>query len=157
MLVGSRLAADSSLAIVIAGDFNENPDEFERVGRAYPTALMAPDAGPGAWLLISGNREALGSSADSALVAPAPILYCPWDEAGGYSYRYQGERERIDQILLSPGLVSNGACPLSFQAFSAEPPEFVIDAEGTPTGWNTRSGSGYSDHLPIRVRLDIKP
>ncbi len=157
MLVGTRLADDPSLAVVIAGDFNENPDEFERVGRAYPTALMAPDAGPGPWLLISGNREIFGTGNDSALVAPAPVLYCPWEDGGGYSYRYQGECERIDQLLLSPGLVSGDDCPLGFQAFSAEPPEFAVDAEGNPLGWNARSGSGYSDHLPIRILLGIKP
>ena len=157
MLVGSRLAADPSLAVVVAGDFNENPDEFDRVGRAYPTALMAPDAGPGPWLLITGDRGSFEAGGDSALVASAPVLYCPWDEGGGYSYRYQGECERIDQLLLSPGLVSERGCPLGFQAFSAEPPEFAIDAEGNPLGWNARSGSGYSDHLPIRVQLEIKP
>jgi endonuclease/exonuclease/phosphatase family metal-dependent hydrolase len=160
MLVGTRLADDPSLAVVIAGDFNENPDEFERIGRAYPTALMAPDAGPGPWLLISGDRGSFGTGsavADSALVARAPVLYCPWEEGGGYSYRYRGECERIDQLLLSPGLVSDGGCPLGFQAFSAEPPEFAIDADGNPLGWNARSGSGYSDHLPIRVRLTLLP
>lgn len=157
MLVGSRLAADPLLAVVVAGDFNENPDEFERVGRAYPTALMAPDAGPGQWLLISGDRELFGTVADSALVAPAPVLYCPWEEGGGYSYRYQGECEQIDQLLLSPGLVAGGGCPLVFQVFSAEPPEFAVDADGNPLGWNARMGSGYSDHLPIRVLLAFVP
>ncbi len=169
MLIGQRLAADPSLALIMAGDFNENPDEFERVGQAYPTALMAPDAGPGAWLLISGDRDAVASSAgsmsatgtavpgNSALVASSPVLYCPWEEGGGYSYRYQGECERIDQLLLSPGLMAGGDCLLAFASFSAEPPEFAVDAEGNPLGWNARSGSGYSDHLPIRIRLDIKP
>lgn len=157
ILVGSRLAADPSLAVIVAGDFNENPDEFERVGRAYPTALMAPDAGPGPWLLIAGDRGACNAGGDSALVAPAPVLYCPWEEGGGYSYRFQGERERIDQMLLSPGLVSDGGCPFAFQSFGAEPPEFAIDAEGNPLGWNARSGSGYSDHLPVRIRLALVP
>lgn len=164
MLIGTRLATDPSLALVVAGDFNENPDEFGRVGQAYPTALMAPDAGPGPWLLISSDREAVASSstsavlpADSALVESSPVLYCPWEEGGGYSYRYQGESERIDQLLLSPGLMAGGDCPLAFASFSAKPPEFAVDTEGNPLGWNTRSGSGYSDHLPIRVRLSLSP
>ncbi|GAB1456507.1 hypothetical protein MASR2M48_18150 [Spirochaetota bacterium] len=54
-----ELAGNPDLAIVVAGDFNENPDEFERVDGAYPTALMSPDAGVGPWLLISNDMEDL--------------------------------------------------------------------------------------------------
>jgi len=150
-LVAARLASAPSLAVIVAGDFNENPDEHDRVGRAYPTALMPPDSGPGSWLLIAGDK----GSATSA--GGPPVLYCPWEEAGGYSYRYRGSEERIDQLLLSAGTVAGDDCPFRFEAFSAVPPEFIVDPEGSPLGWNARTGSGYSDHLPIRVRLAFSP
>jgi len=150
-LTEARLAADPALAMILAGDFNENPDEYERVDRAYPTALMPAGSGDGDWLLIEGDRDA---------VSPGPpplVMYCPWDEAGGYSYEYRGDEERIDQLLMSPGLVSGGTCPLRFESFSADPPEFAVDASGAPIGWSARTGSGYSDHLPIRARLVFAP
>jgi len=150
-LIETRLAANPTLAIILAGDFNESPDEYERVDRAYPTALMPAEAGAGAWLLVEGDREAVPRG------APPLIMYCPWEEAGGYSYKYRGDEERIDQLLMSPGLVSRGPCPLRFESFSAEPPAFAVDGSGSPLGYNARTGSGYSDHLPIRARLVYSP
>ena len=145
----SKTAADPSLALLVMGDFNENPDEFQRVGGSYPTAMMAPDAGDGQWLTIDGDRSSV--SQGGGVFA----LFSPWDEAGGYSYRFQGETERIDHILLSPSLVSGAGCPFSFDCFSAAPPEFAVDGQGTPIRWNTGTGSGYSDHLPISARLSM--
>ncbi len=146
----SRVEADTSLALLVMGDFNENPDEFDRTGRAYPTALMPPDAGEGQWLTIAGDRSTASQGGGIF------TLFCPWDEAGGYSYRFQGVPERIDQILMSPSLVSGTLCPFTFDSFSAAPPDFAVDGQGTPIRWNTDAGSGYSDHLPIRACLSIR-
>jgi endonuclease/exonuclease/phosphatase family metal-dependent hydrolase len=149
MLVGTRLRVEPSLAVVVAGDFNENPDEFIRVGGAYPTAMMAPDA-------LVGARLNIAADAAQACIDPL-VLYCPWEDAGGYSYRYQETDERIDQLLLSPALVSGGDCPFTFTAFSSTPPEFLVDACGTPIRWSQENARGYSDHLPIRVHLAFSP
>lgn len=150
-LVGMRLTADPCCAIIVAGDCNENPDEYERVEGAYPTAFMSPDAGPGYWLLITGSKEDLRPGSEP------PILYCPWYESGGYSYRFQGNPERIDHLLLSPGLALGQRAWLTFDSFSAEPPEFLVSSSGQPLAWDTGSAKGYSDHLPIRVRLKYNP
>ncbi len=150
-IVARRLASDPCLAIIVAGDFNENPDEFERVDGAYPTALMSPEAGAGPWLLIAKNKEALQTGSEP------PVLYCPWNDEGGYSYRYQGEPERIDQLLMSSGLALGKPGSLAFESFSAEPPEFIVSDSGQPLAWDSRNGSGYSDHLPIRVHLMYLP
>ncbi len=144
-LTGARLKTEPSLAVVVAGDFNENPDEFNRVGSTYPTAMMAPDATEGARLNISGSMQ-------QARIDPL-VLYCPWEEDGGYSYRYQDTEEQIDQLLMSPALVSGGDCPFRFTAFSSAPPEFLVDDSGTPIRWSQENAKGYSDHLPIRVHL----
>lgn len=158
-LVALRLAADPALALVLAGDFNENPDEYERVERAWPTALMPAEAGAGPWLLLAdspaGASAARGTPPTPEIIQP--VLYCPWNDAGGYSYRFQGNEERIDQLLMSPSLVADGSAALRFESFSAVPPSFVIDASGTPLGYNPRLNSGYSDHLPIRMRIAVIP
>ncbi len=149
LLVSARLKEEPSLAVIVAGDFNENPDEYLRVNHAYPTALMAPDT-------VEGARLNLAYPAAHACIDPL-ALYCPWDEEGGYSYRYQETEERIDQLLMSPALVSGGDCPFTFTAFSSTPPEFLVDAYGTPLRWNQETAKGYSDHLPIRARLAFSP
>ena len=146
-VIRTRLEVDPSACIILAGDLNENPDEFWMAGNAYPTALMPLDQGLGPWLSITSQAEE--SSIDG------PVLYCPWDDFGGYSYLYEGKPERIDQLLLSPGLMGEGVPRLI--AFSAEPPAFLIGAGGKPLGWNSRLATGYSDHLPIRVTLRLLP
>jgi endonuclease/exonuclease/phosphatase family metal-dependent hydrolase len=149
-LARARLAADPALAIVVAGDLNVNPDEYERVGGAYPTALRALDAGPGDWLNISGDASALLEHDPGFL-----LFYTPWPSAEGYSYLHNGERERIDHFLLSAGALHGQA--FLFAGFSAEPPSFLVDLEGRPLGWNSRRAQGYSDHLPIRLTLALPP
>ena len=144
-VIRARLEVDPSAAVILAGDLNENPDEFAMAGGAYPTALMPAEEGPGPWLNITSSVDA--ASAD------APVMYCPWDDYGGYSYLYAGVPERIDHLLLSPGLVGEGV--LRLISFSAEPPDFLVGAMGNPLGWSSRLASGYSDHLPIRVTLRL--
>jgi len=148
-IVTERLANDPSLALLVTGDFNENPDEFQRVGKAYDTAMMPAASGGGPWLSISLNRDDCTSSGGP------PILFCPWDESGGYSYSYQGERERIDNMLLCPALLHESGSDFTFTAFSAEPPGFAVDRSGTPQRWNSDGSTGYSDHLPIRALLSF--
>ncbi len=149
-LARARLDAEPGLAIVAAGDLNENPDEYERIGGAYPTALRALEAGPGDWLSIGG--DALSVAEDAAAFVR---FYTPWPSAEGYSYLYGGLEERIDHFLLSAGAVRGGSFTLA--AFSAEPPPFLVDLEGRPLGWDSRAARGYSDHLPIRLTLSLPP
>lgn len=150
-LAAARLAESPGLALVVAGDLNTNPDEYERVGGAYPTALMRAGAGDGPWLLI-GRRDEL-----SAPGARPLVLYEPWLDAEGYSYRYDGEDERIDHLLLSPALAAGTGCAWRLEGFSAAPPDFLVSAEGAPLRWDSRTGSGYSDHLPISITLAPSP
>jgi len=150
-IITDRLREDPALALIVTGDFNENPDEYQRVGKAYVTAMMPVESGDGPWLSISMDRDEVVETAGFT------VLFCPWDEAGGYSYRYQGETERIDNMLLSPALLDGTAGSFTFKAFSAEPPEFAIDSTGTPQRWNSERSSGYSDHLPVRALLAFSP
>ncbi len=146
-----RIAQNPHLALVIAGDFNENPDEYDRVEGAYPTALMLPEAGPGPWLLVSGNMEDMGGACKPL------VFYEPWFDSDGYSYRYNGKDERIDHLLLSPAIVNDDACDWSFSQFCCEAPGFLLSADGTPLRWITKAASGYSDHLPISLLLLPRP
>jgi endonuclease/exonuclease/phosphatase family metal-dependent hydrolase len=139
------LAADPEADIAIAGDLNENPDEWELVGRAYPTALM-----PAA----EADRSSLPLAFDPSATRDSGFaLYSPWSR--GFSYRYGGRDERIDHFLLSRGLFDpKGLRFVSFEAIAAP---FLIDADGTPIAWTPRDGQGCSDHLPLLLELAIEP
>lgn len=157
-LIAERIArildAESGAAIVVCGDFNESPDEYFRVGRRYPTALMADLAAPeGAAglgskrLLVSSEPGRAGRRADGE-----PLLYSPWTADSGYSYAYKGGRERLDGFLLSAGLLD--AEGLVFRGFAVVDAPFLLGPGGEPLAWSSSSGSGYSDHLPILLILE---
>jgi len=156
-LVRSRVealtASDPAARIVVCGDLNEAPDEFLRSGKRYPTALMPlsprPPAGaPG----LRPSRILVTSAADSLASAPGePVLFSPWESSGGYSFSFRGSRERIDNFLLSPGLL--GERGLRYGSFSAAAVAPLVDAEGDPVVWPGSGASGFSDHLPILLVL----
>jgi endonuclease/exonuclease/phosphatase family metal-dependent hydrolase len=156
--LGEILKADPGRLILVCGDFNESPDEFERACRAYPTAFMPPvraakpsePAPPEAWfrgvLKVSPARE------EASCEPGQLVLFSPWEEAGGWSYRFRDERDRLDGFLVSGTLLDGeGFEFLDFKV--ADDPE-LLDEDGLPFVWN--GAAGYSDHLPIALRLGKK-
>ncbi|MFZ2912581.1 MAG: endonuclease/exonuclease/phosphatase family protein [Rectinemataceae bacterium] len=144
--ISEILDSNPEALIVVCGDFNESPDEFERRGGMYPTAFMPESEfgrGPEGALYLTGVQKNAG------IPEGVPLLYSPWFGAEGYSYRFDGEMERLDGFLLSPGLCDGKG--LDFAGFSVADAVFLFDPEGNPMGWN--GVSGYSDHLPIALRL----
>lgn len=159
----ARLAEESSeRPMIVCGDFNESPDEFERSGRRYPTALMPDPAEsiggrysnlPAEWfkgaILVSGRPEAARAGSSGV------VLYSPWAGREGYSYMYKGKGERLDGFLLGPGFSDSKG--LEFSGFSLGEDPSLMDDSGAPLAWT--GTSGYSDHLPIACTLrlaDIK-
>lgn len=148
--IGEILAEDPAAEVLLAGDLNENPDEWIRVGRAWPTALL-----PANWAARGGGwTDRILLAAEPGEAGPGPeglVLWSPWEEAGGFSYVHDGTEERIDHVLLSPGLLDG--IGLAFVSFSAEPDRELLSDDGTPRAWDTRNREGYSDHLPLRLVL----
>jgi predicted extracellular nuclease len=149
------LKEDPDRLVLVCGDFNESPDEFTRVGEAYPTALMPSTgaaASPGgrpseAWfenvLKVSPSREEASSEAGRV------VLFSPWEENGGWSYQFRGDKERLDGFLVSGALLDGKG--FEFQDFKvADDPE-LLDEDGLPFVWN--GTNGYSDHLPLALML----
>ncbi|MCE1195837.1 hypothetical protein LWX53_05005, partial [bacterium] len=154
--VAEAAAADPGACLIVCGDFNESPDEFSRVKGRYATALMpapgegAPASGeesPEAWsegvLKVARNKRSAACGAGGA------TLYSPWALSDGFSYVFDGERERLDGFLLGPTLLDGEG--LEFSRFAASGDEKLLDGEGEPAAWN--GSSGYSDHLPILLVL----
>jgi endonuclease/exonuclease/phosphatase family metal-dependent hydrolase len=160
-LVSERLAKDPAAEVVVCGDFNESPDEYLRVKKRYATAFMpvseaaasptvaSPGASPDRILVASSASEVkpFGSSGEL-------VLYSPWAESGGYSYSFSGSRERLDGFLLSPGLLDEVG--LRFKRFSSVEAFFLVDEKGAPVAWPGTGTTGYSDHLPILLILELE-
>lgn len=156
-LIGRRIRAladeEPRCAIVVAGDLNESWDEYERTGEGYETALLPDSAQVPA---TAGNRSIFVASRPAAarLEARRVVLYSPWAEGGsGGSYFYGGGWETIDHTLLGARLFDGEG--LEYRSFSVFQPDFLTDHEGRPLGWNSDRASGYSDHLPILLTLEV--
>ena len=165
----SELAREEiPVAAMALGDLNENHDEFRRRGGSEPTALL-PDL-PGAATAVAAAGSGEAASAASRLAAPAfivlsgerppvarefaggPACYSPWFDAGrGGSYAYRGSWETIDHALIPATLFDGeGWEYASFRV--ANSPPFVREG-GFPFGYDPRTGTGISDHLPVVVEL----
>lgn len=162
-LAASRIAeiadADPQRCIIVCGDFNESPDEFSRVGRKYPTALM-PDRRdmedgmsqkeqqvPEEW--FRGVIQVASLPARASLNQGEVSLYSPWASADGFSYVFDGQKERLDGFLLSPSLLDGQGA--EFGGFMVSAEATLLDEKGEPALWN--GSSGFSDHLPIALRI----
>jgi endonuclease/exonuclease/phosphatase family metal-dependent hydrolase len=148
--VGRILAADPGAELVVCGDFNESPDEYIRVGRRYPTALMP--ATEIATATVAKRALVAFESRGSGGSGGEPVFYSPWAESSGYSYSYKGKRERLDGFLLASGLLDGEG--LSYRDFSVVDAPFLLDGEGQPVAWSSSTATGYSDHLPILLVLE---
>jgi endonuclease/exonuclease/phosphatase family metal-dependent hydrolase len=152
--IQSRLSLDPGVELVVCGDFNESPDEYLRVDRQYRTALMPVDEAEAA-VTKPLDRILVASTASRTVpLRGEPVLYSPWAESGGYSYLYRGSREQLDGFLLSPGLLD--AKGISYKEFAAASASFLMDPEGAPLAWPGSGATGYSDHLPIYLLLEVE-
>ncbi len=157
--VAARLAADPGAEVLVCGDLNEGPDEYVEAGRRYATALMPVEELEGLPAVASASpalpaRLLVASSAERAVPRGGEVvLYSPWAESGGYSYSFRGRRDRLDNFLLSPGLLDGSG--LSFSSFFAVKADFLVNGEGDPLAWPGTGASGYSDHLPILLVLEL--
>ena len=150
--LGEIQAADPAADVLVVGDLNESVDEYERQQRRYPTALMPPAAADSA-LVVTGTVP----SSD----APQE-LFSPWFAVGGSaappgSYRYQGDWETIDHVLLGRGLFDAVGVSYAGDGFAVISAG-LLDYSGGPRRFlRGPPAGGYSDHLPLRLDLELHP
>ena len=159
------------------GDLNENHDEFTRRGGNEPTALMPDLPGAAAASVAAAATAAATAAADAAAAVPGapnavpaflvlsgekppaarefpgcPAVYSPWyDAERGGSYAYRKAWETIDHALMPAALFDGGGWEYASFRVDAAPP--FVRADGFPYGYDPRTGTGLSDHLPIVVEL----
>ncbi len=150
------LAEDPSADVIVAGDLNENSDDYRRSGRMFQTALILfGEKVPPAF--SSSSIFLTGVPAEAGLRDGRLVLYDPWFEVapsdrGSYVYRKQWQT--LDHVLLSAGLFDGKGFTYRTGSFKVFRPPFLLTAKGAPRKWDSLKGKrGYSDHLPLIVRL----
>ncbi|MFW6233877.1 MAG: endonuclease/exonuclease/phosphatase family protein [Spirochaetota bacterium] len=150
---------DRDAAVLVVGDLNTNHDEYERVRGAYPTALL-PASRAGIYggrdhIFLTDDIAGLRSGGDSGAAHGGLVLYSPWnDGAGPGSYVFDGEWYTIDHILFGRGFAPEEA--LRLDTFTVVADAFMLDHRGAPIRFRVDRASGYSDHLPLAVRI-VRP
>jgi endonuclease/exonuclease/phosphatase family metal-dependent hydrolase len=146
--------ANPNVALLICGDFNDNPDDTSVTQHLHAT----------------GDRKKVLAGGDE------PALYDlfanVWQEKrgtkGAGTHRYGSHWFLFDQIVVSPGLI-NGSGGWQCEIDTARIVEFpdrlsrkvkgekVPVAFGTPRDRTPLESRGVSDHLPVTVRLMVSP
>jgi endonuclease/exonuclease/phosphatase family metal-dependent hydrolase len=145
--------------IIVAGDLNENADEYSEAKAGYETAIIAEHAGiPDGYL--GGSIEVTGDATRVSGTENTLVLFEPWLEEGirdNGSYVFGNKWETIDHILLSAGLFDEYGLAYVWGSFKAVRLSFLIDREtGFPVPWDQSTKKGYSDHLPVLLELRMK-
>jgi len=159
---------EPDLGVIIAGDLNENHDEFFRQGGGIICALL-PDDPFSAQLTgcidDDGGEDPLRQK-DFIVISrnkpPSPdhfptgavVLFSPWirDLENG-TYFYKNNWETIDHFLVSGQFFDNDRWDYEKTAIADYQP--FANASGIPMKYNARTGSGLSDHLPLLLTLKI--
>ncbi len=135
-IVDSLLVADAKADIIVMGDFNDEPGD-------------------------RSLKEILGSSPDGSMGTSRgkKQLYNCWTGYKGIgSYSYHNRWQRIDQILLSAGMLDQQGLYAPPNAFRVVLFTGMVDHAGTkavPTFDKWIYRGCYSDHLPLLLKANI--
>ena len=157
---------EPELGVIIAGDLNENHDEFYRQGGGVISALL-PDDPYCAGLTGCAGGEDASRQKDFIVISkntpPAPVhfpkdsvvLFSPWlrDIENG-TYFYRNNWETIDHFLISRQFFDNASWEYEGTRVVNNQP--FANSNGKPVSYNKRTGNGLSDHLPLLLTLKLQ-
>lgn len=136
-LCDSILFADDNSNILLMGDFNDYPDNKSIV-------------------------ETLGAQSDTSANSSTLYNMMAWNKSTTIgSHPYKGEWGFLDQFIISSS-IKNGSNHLKtyFNNAQAFRPDFLVEKNEKFNNWQTKRTyagpkylGGYSDHLPIVVKL----
>jgi hypothetical protein len=154
--ISEILASDAQADIVIAGDLNSSCNDYIDSGKKYETALLPlaveiPEEYTGKSLFVTGDPTQIGLSKAKL------IVYDPWLEQrvkdiGSYSFnkKWYG----YDHLLLSSGMFDKSGLTYVPGSFTPVRFSFLLDpVSGFPLSFNRVKRTGYSDHLPVIIKL----
>lgn len=145
---------------IILGDLNSNYDEF----RVMDDKLNDTKG-------VTGINHIMKTIKNGRMIEKNDILrgdtiahYNLWLEyppSQRWSYNFYGRKGAIDHILLPYTLFDGKEIEYINHSFGVFKPRFLFTKKGWIHSWEYKNGKhlgrGYSDHLPIYARFDIKP
>ena len=140
--VDAVLKADRSARILIMGDFNDSPDD-QSVTRYLRAEQRSDGLQPGALFNLT----------------------CELRRTEKGSYKYQGQWDFLDQMIVSEGFL-NAPSGLFVRADAMRlfSPDYLLEDDRSYLGkkpfrmyLGPQYHGGYSDHLPVYVRLERRP
>jgi len=147
---------------IIAGDLNENYDEFYRQGAKAISALIPDEpicvklsnAGvkeQNDYLVITGNKPPLPVHFPQDSI----VLFSPWmrDLQNG-SYSYKNNWETIDHFLISGHFFDDS--DWEYEKVIIGNFEPFANSNGFPMPYNKKTGAGLSDHLPLILTIKFQ-
>ena len=150
--VSEILIKEPDAEIIIAGDLNENIDEYIRNSREYQTALF-----PESEYSMSVDETLLffTENAEKAEFKNGRnIFFTVWNKSENGSYFYRNNWETIDHFFLNRNLLDEEG--FSFNSFYVHSASFFTGRENIPFKWENYRQSGYSDHLPLVLKLNLR-
>jgi endonuclease/exonuclease/phosphatase family metal-dependent hydrolase len=157
---------EPELGVIISGDLNENHDEFYRQDASMISALLPDDPFCAQLTGYAEGETCANIQKDFIIISEnkppkavhfpeeSIVLFSPWmQDIQNGSYYYKNNWETIDHFLISGHFFSNNS--LNYEKTE------VIDCqpfalEGLPVSYNARTGSGFSDHLPLLLTLKTR-
>jgi len=148
--------SEPETGVIVAGDLNENHDEFYRQNTRVISALL-PDDPYCAQLTDCTQKDFIVISKNTP---PEPIhfpkdsivLFSPWlSDLDNGSYYYKKNWETIDHFLISGQFFDNALWEYEGTRIANDQP--FANSNGTPVSYNARTGNGLSDHLPLLLTL----
>ncbi len=128
-------SSNAQVDLLVCGDFNDTPQDASVTKHLHTTTeenlLRKISPEPSMFNLFAG-----------------PAF------AGKGTLCYEGKHWLFDQIVVSPGLLEKGGWMCD--PASATIVTLSADREGCPEGFNEKKSTGYSDHLPVTVRLSVQ-
>lgn len=141
--VAERIAADPAADVLVAGDFNDGPDDPSVVDGLHAVADPA--------LVVESAR----SGGPPRLLDLTARL----DPDRDGTYRYRGRWEVFDHLVASPGLLDPAGWRVRPETVRTEhAPPLRDGADGRPRRFGPRTNPrprGPSDHFAVSVRLEV--
>jgi hypothetical protein len=78
-----------------------------------------------------------------------------WNRPTNSSYQFSGIWSRLDHVLITrPLLTGEGGWRLVRGSVASLADRRLLGPDGAPRSWTASTGAGYSDHLPVFMRLE---
>ena len=152
---------EPDIGFIVAGDLNENYDEFYRQGSKAISALVPDDpycvklsnANGGEqkdFFIITGSKPPLSVNFPQEAI----VLFSPWmSDLQNGSYYYKHNWETIDHFLISGHFFDNS--DWEYEKVIIGNFEPFANSSGIPIPYNAKTGAGLSDHFPLILTIRL--